>query len=307
MGKKDRFQKKLPIWGVHALMLFASVIVSSSFTVGAAITHKMEPSVLLLLRYIIAAAVFAPVVFMRNPFVFPSLRGIFGYGLISFSTVSFFWCMFESLRFTTAINTSIIFALVPGISGVYSAIFLRERLGRYRILALFCGMAGAVWVIFRGDLHRLLNMEINYGDILFLAGCFLMAAYTPLVKKLHRDESMLVMTFWVLTTGVFWLFLLSLAGFREVQWGAVEFQVWAWIIYLAVFSTTITFYLTHMATLYLGPTRVMAYSYLYPVFVLLIDWSLGHGLPSATIVPGIVIVSLATIVLQRGADTVQGS
>jgi drug/metabolite transporter (DMT)-like permease len=213
--------------------------------------------------------------------------------------------MFESLRFTTAINTSIIFALVPGISGVYSAIFLRERLGRNRVLALFFGMGGAVWVIFRGDPQRLLNLEVNYGDLLFLAGCFLMAAYTPLVKKLHRNESMLVMTFWVLATGVVWLFLLALTGFEEVKWQAVGFEVWAGIIYLAVFSTTITFYLTHLATLYLGPTRVMAYSYLYPVFVLLLDWGMGHGLPPAVILPGVVIVSMATVVLQRGAAEIQ--
>ncbi len=299
--KNEREKKNLPLWGVHALMLFSAVIVSSSFTVGAAITHGLDPAILLLLRYLIAVLAFAPVVFIKHPFALPSVKETLGYSVISFSTVGFFWCMFESLRFTTAINTSIIFALVPGISGLYSAIFLRERLGRSRIIALFFGMAGAVWVIFRGDVQRLFNMEINYGDLLFLAGCFLMAAYTPLVKKLHRNESMLVMTFWVLATGACWLFLLSLAGFAEVEWRAVEFQVWAGIIYLAIFSTVITFYFTHVATLYLGPTRVMAYSYLYPVLVLFIDWAMGNGLPSAIIVPGVVIVSLATVVLQRGA------
>lgn len=301
MAENLKDKKNLPIWCVHALMLFAAIIVSSSFTVGAAITHGLDPSVLLLLRYIIAVLAFAPVVFAKHPFVFPSFKGILGYSVISFSTVGFFWCMFESLRFTTAINTSIIFALVPGISGVYSAVFLRERLGRNRVIALFFGMAGALWVIFRGDAQRFFNMDINYGDLLFLGGCFLMAAYTPLVKRLHKKESMLVMTFWVLLTGAFWLFFISLAQLGEVEWKMVDLKVWVGIIYLAIFSNTITFYLTHLATLYLGPTRVMAYSYLYPVFVLIIDWGMGNGLPPAIIVPGVVIVSLATIVLQRGA------
>ena len=70
-------------------------------------------------------------------------------------------------------------------------------------------------------------------------------------------------------------------------------------LYLAVFSTIITFYLTHISTLYLGPTRVMAYSYFYPAFVLVINWGLGKGLPPAVILPGVAVVTLATVVLQR--------
>ncbi len=297
--KSNYFNTRLPLWGVHCLMLLASVIVSSSFTVGEAITHGLEPSVLLLVRYVVAVLCLAPILIYYHGFTLPEARQLGGYSLISASTVGFFWCMFESLRYTDALNTSVIFTLVPGISGIYSAFFLKERLGRAGLLALLFGMVGAVWVIFRGDIDRFLSLDVNYGDLLFLAGCFMMAAYTPLVKKLHRQESMVVMTFWVLTTGALWLLLLSVASLEAVDWHGVEFKVWAGIIYLAVFSTIITFYLTHLATLYLGPTRVMAYSYFYPVFVLVINWGFGKGLPPLIIVPGIAVVTLATVILQR--------
>ncbi|MFC1837539.1 DMT family transporter [Thermodesulfobacteriota bacterium] len=297
--KPNYLNTQLPIWSVHCLMLLASIIVSSSFTVGEAITHGLEPSILLLVRYLVAVTCLAPVLLYNHGLSVPSLRQLGGYSLISASTVGFFWCMFESLRYTNALNTSVIFTLVPGISGIYSAVFLRERLGRAGLWALFFGMVGAMWVIFRGDLDRLLNLEVNYGDLLFLGGCFMMAAYTPLVRKLHQQESMVVMTFWVLVTGTLWLILLSATGLEAVDWQGVEFKVWAGIVYLAVFSTIITFYLTHIATLYLGPTRVMAYSYFYPAFVLVINWGFGKGLPPAAILPGVAVVTLATVVLQR--------
>ena len=297
--KPNYLNTQLPLWSVHCLMLIASLIVSSSFTVGKAITQGLEPSILLLVRYVVAVVCLAPVVLINHGFSLPPARRLGGYSLISASTVGFFWCMFESLRYTTALNTSVIFTLVPGISGIYSAVFFKERLGRGRLWALFFGMAGALWVIFRGDVSRLLALEVNYGDLLFLAGCFMMAAYTPLVKRMHKQESMVVMTFWVLVTGMGWLLLLSFSGLEEVDWQGVEAMVWIGIVYLAVFSTIITFYLTHISTLYLGPTRVMAYSYFYPAFVLLINWGLGKGLPPAAILPGVAVVSLATIVLQR--------
>ena len=298
IDKSNYFNTQLPLWSVHCLMLLSSVIVSSSFTVGEAITHGLEPSVLLLVRYVVAVLCLAPVLLYNHGLSIPTVKQLGGYSLISASTVGFFWCMFESLRYTNALSTSVIFTLVPGISGIYSAIFLKERLGRGRLWALFFGMVGALWVIFRGDLNRLLGLEVNHGDLLFLAGCFMMAAYTPLVKKLHHHESMMVMTFWVLVTGTGWLLLLSFAGLGAVDWQGVETRVWAGIVYLAVFSTIITFYLTHVSILYLGPTRVMAYSYFYPAFVLIINWGLGKGLPPAIILPGVAVVTLATVVLQ---------
>lgn len=297
--KQNYLNTQLPKWVVHCLMLIASIIVSSSFTVGKAITYGLEPSVLLLVRYVVAVVCLAPIVVLNHGFSLPPVRQLGGYSLISASTVGFFWCMFESLRYTDALNTSVIFTLVPGISGIYSAVFLKERLGHGRLWALFFGMIGALWVIFRGDLDRFLALEVNYGDLLFLAGCFMMAAYTPLVKRIHKQESMVVMTFWVLVTGTCWLLLLSISGLETVAWQAVEATVWIGIVYLAVFSTIITFYLTHISTLYLGPTRVMAYSYFYPAFVLLINWGLGKELPPAAILPGVVVVTLATVALQR--------
>ncbi len=293
--------KELPLWLIHSLMLFAAIVVSSSFTVGEAITHGLDPAVLLLIRYVVAVLCLAPFILWRYRHFRPGIRQLGGYSLVSASTVGFFWCMFEALRYTTAINTSIIFTLVPGISGIYSALFLHERLGRHRLLALFCGMVGALWVIFQGDVARLLALDVNHGDLLFLAGCFIMAAYTPLVKTFHRQESMVVMTFWVLVTGLGWLLLLAIPRLASVQWHEVSTKVWAGIAYLAIFSTIITFYLTHIATLFLGPTRVMAYSYFYPAFVLLLNWFFGKGLPPVIILPGVIVVSLATIVLQHGA------
>ncbi len=304
--KPNYLNTQLPVWSVHCLMLVASIIVSSSFTVGKAITYGLEPSVLLLVRYMVAVVCLAPVVVANHGFSLPSGRRLAGYALISASTVGFFWCMFESLRYTNALNTSVIFTLVPGISGVYSAVFLKERLGRGRLWALFFGMVGALWVIFQGDFKRLLGLEVNYGDLLFLAGCFMMAAYTPLVRWLHRQESMVVMTFWVLVTGTGWLLLLSVSSLGTVAWAGVDKLVWAGIVYLAIFSTIITFYLTHIATLYLGPTRVMAYSYFYPAFVLFINWGLGKGLPPPVILPGVTVVTLATVVLQMDSRRTAG-
>jgi drug/metabolite transporter (DMT)-like permease len=282
-------------------MVIAAILVSTSFTVGAAITAELDPVVLTFVRFSLAACIFGPWVYFNYGLRF-SISLFCRCALISGCLVIFFCCMFLSLRYTSALNTSVIFALVPSISGGYALLFVGERLRKEQLLALAFGVVGVVWVIFRGDMSLLFAMEWNKGDLIFLGGCFAMGLYTPLVKILHRGEPMAIMTFWVLVTGSLWLLFFAGGNMATVDWGAVPAFAWTGIAYLAVFTTIITFFLTQFAVPYLGPTRVTSYSYLYPGFVLVIDLILGHGLPPLRVIPGILIVLAAMVVLQNVKD-----
>lgn len=279
-------------------MVVTACLVSTSFTVGAAITGDLDPVVLTLSRFLLAAVLFAPIVALRHGLSFsPSL--FLRCALISGCLVIFFCCMFLSLRYTTALNTSVIFALVPSLSGGYAMLINRERLGRGHLLALACGLIGTLWVIFRGDPGQFLAMQWNRGDLIFFAGCCAMGLYTPLVKLLHRGEPMAVMTLWVLVSGCLWLLLFVGGDLFEVDWGLLPLRLWLGVAYLAVFTTIVTFFLTQYAVPFLGPTRVMAYSYLYPGLVLVLELALGHGLPPLPVLPGVLVVLAAMWILQR--------
>jgi len=283
------------------MMLVAAALVSTSFTVGKAIAPGMDPAILTLIRFVLAALLFYPFIRYRFGTQIPDVRSLLRYAVISFTLTGFFWLMFLSLQSTTALNTGVIFTLVPGISSLYSAVLLRERLGKYRLIAMIPATIGAIWVLFHGSLERLLAFDLNPGDLIFFCGCLLMAFYTPLVKLLHRGESMAVMTFWILVTGCGWLLIFSGHRLAAVNWTTISLEVWAGIIYLAVFCTIITFFLSQLATLYLGPTRVMAYSYLYPPCIIVLDWIFGHQLPPLQTLPGIVLIALAMLIIQQGA------
>ncbi len=297
------YQKTLPLWFVHGLMLVTAGLVSTSFTVGKSIAEELDPVVLTLIRFCLAVIIFLPYVKVKHRLVIPPLGDLLRYSMISLTMVVFFVLMFVSLRYTTALNTGVIFTLVPGISGLFSWVFLKESLERHSLVGLMLAMVGAIWVIFNGDINNLLTLQLNKGDLIFAVGCLFIALYTPLIKLLYRGESMTVMTFWILVTACGWLFLPALPKLLTVSWLTVPVNVWFAIFYLAVFCTIITFFLSQLATIYLGPTRVMAYSYLYPPMILGIDWAFGHGGPPLLSLPGIVIISFAMFVVQKGATT----
>lgn len=171
--------KQKTLWPIHAMMLLCAGLVSTSFTVSKAITDAMDPAVLTLLRFVIAALLFLPYIHSKYGLHLPERKRLFGYACISFTLTGFFWLMFLAMRSTTALNTGVIFTLVPSISGLYSAVLLRERLGRHRLMAMLPATLGAVWVLFRGSLSELLAFNLNPGDLLFFSSCLLMAFYTP--------------------------------------------------------------------------------------------------------------------------------
>ena len=283
----------------HLLMLLATVLVATSFPVGAAITHGLDSLVLTFLRFTLAAALFAPIVAWRYGLALPGWRDLARYGALSACLVGFFWGMFAALRFTSALNTATIFALTPAITAAVSAVLLKEKLGSAARFALPLGMIGAVWVIFRGDPAALLALKLGRGDAIFLAATVALGLYGPLVKLLHRGEPMAQMTFWTLATGAFWLLILSGPRLSGVEWGAVPIAVYGGIAYLAVFTTLVTFFVIQWSTTVIGPTKVMSYTYLNPALVLAIGLALGETAPPLATYPGLLLIIAATFVLQR--------
>ena len=282
----------------HLLMLMATVLVATSFPVGAAITDGLDSLILTFFRFALAALLLAPIVAWKHGLAMPGLGDIARYGVLSGFLVAFFWGMFAALRHTSALNTATIFALTPAITAASSAVLLGSRLAGPARLALPLGLVGAVWVIFRGDWSALLSMSLGMGDGIFLAGTIALGIYGTLVKYLHRGEPMARMTFWTLTTGAFWLLLLSAPRWSDIAWSVVPGSVFVGIAYLAVFTTLVTFFIFQSSANSIGPTKVMSYTYLNPALVLVIGLAFGEDLPPLATYPGLLLILAATIVLQ---------
>jgi len=282
----------------HILMMLATVLIASSFPVGAAITHGLDTLVLTFLRFALAAVLFAPIVAWRYGLALPGLRDLARYAALSACLVAFFWGMFAALRYTSALNTATIFAVTPVMTAAFAAILLKERLNGAARIALPLGVVGAVWVIFRGDMAALIALELGRGDVIFFAGSITMAVYGPLLKYLHRGEPMAQMTFWTLVTGTVWLLILSAPRLPGVEWSAVPAAVYGGIVYLAVFSTLVTFFVVQWSNTVIGPTKMMSYTYLNPALVLVMGLAVGEAAPPLATYPGLVIIVAATFVLQ---------
>lgn len=284
---------------VHGLMLLTIILAASSFPVSAVITHDLPPAVMMFIRFLLAAMLFAPYVFIKNGFVFPSFKKMVHYTLLSIPLVVFFWSMFESLRYTSVTNTGALYTLVPAITAVYALLINREITNRFRSFGLLIGTLGALWIVFRGDYGALVSLKLNYGDLIFIFGCLFLGLYNPLVKKFYSGEPMEVMTFWTLFLGACLLLIVSVESIQKIEWHNIEGNVFGGILYLSLFSTLITFFLLQVCIVKIGATKVAAYGFLTPILVILMSVAVGMDEFELTTLPGILLVIMAMFIIQK--------
>ncbi|WP_420857576.1 DMT family transporter [Marivivens marinus] len=283
----------------HLAMLAFSVLVAGAFTLGARAANLIDPGAITAVRFWIATVIVGLAMvattggrggWMIAPWRFVILGGVFSI---------YFVLMFEGLKTAQPVSAAAVFTLTPIMAGVFGWIVLRQVLSLRILLGLGLGLAGALWVIFRGDLAALMRFEVGRGEIVYFYGCVAHALYPSLVRLLNRGETATEQTFGTLVAGAVLLTIWAWPDIRATDWAALPTIVWVTLAYVAVFSSAATFVLLQYAVRHLPSSKVMAYTYLVPSWVIGWNVAFGMGWPTATILAGIGMTIAALLWLLR--------
>jgi drug/metabolite transporter (DMT)-like permease len=97
--------------------------------------------------------------------------------------------------------------------------------------ALAIRAAGALWVIFRGDVAAPARLDPGQGTAISFWGGLAHAAYSTMLRKLNRGEPAAIATFGTLVAGCV---LLALGGFRSIlstDWAALPQIFWITLVF----------------------------------------------------------------------------
>lgn len=289
-----------PYYRGHLAMLLFSALVAGSFSLGSMVANDIAPMALNAIRFVIAGVVIGVAAHLthglrpahfRAPWRFAVLGGLFAV---------YFVLMFYGLQTAPPVSAAAVFTLTPVLSAVFGFLLLRQITTLPMALALAIGGAGAIWVIFRGDLSAMRTFEVGQGEITYFWGCVAHAIYTPMVRRLNRGEPAVVFTFGTLVAGAIILTLFGWQDIRATDWASLSSLVWIAILYVAVFASAATFVLLQYASLHLPSAKVMAYTYLTPSWVILWEIALGKGVPDVIVLLGIALSVLALVMLLEG-------
>ena len=283
----------------HLAMLLFSALVAGSFALGGMVANLIDPQALTTFRFLLAAILLSGIIWARGEFRSSYTVAPWRYLLLGAPMAIYFVTMFEALKTATPVSTAAVFTLTPHLSACFGWLLLRQITTGWIALALTIGAIGALWVIFRADLAALFAFDIGRGEAIFLIGCVGHALYAPLVPKLNRGEPTLVFTAGMLIAGALILLILSIPQIRATQWLDLPMLVYVVVAYLSIVTTGLTFFLVQYSAMRLPSSKVMAYTFLTPSFVILWETALGNGLPEPKVVVGVLLTALALVMLLR--------
>lgn len=283
----------------HLAMLLFSMLVAGSFALGAMAANEITPSALNAVRFWIATVIIGCVAIATKGLSREAVTAPWRYALLAVFLTTYFVLMFEGLKTAPPVSAAAVFTLTPILTAGFGWLLLRQVLTQRMTLALVIGALGAIWVIFRADVAAILRFEVGQGEMIYFWGCVAHAVYTPLVRKLNRGETAVVFSFGVLLAGSVLLTFWAWGDLMATDWGALPGIVWITILYTAFFASAATFVLLQFATLRLPSSKVMAYTYLTPSWVIVWELALGGMPPPALVLAGLLLTITALILLLR--------
>lgn len=264
----------------HAALWLANIVWGVNAPIGKGVlwsqTHPegVSPFALSVYRMVGACLLFWTLsLFTRRERVAPRdiLRLLFAsvFG-IQLNQMLFLW----GLSLTSPIDTSIIATLVPVLTMVLAALFLREPITWLKSGGVLLGCTGALILIFAGH-HGAGHTSSIKGDILCIVSAVSYATYLTAFRNVIVKYSPV--------TTMKWMFLFAAVGatviyyrpLTAVDYASLAPRTWAGIGYVVICSTFLAYLLVPVGQRCLRPTVVSIYNYVQPLVAVLFTVALG--------------------------------
>lgn len=204
-------------------------------------------------------------------------------------------CFFAALARMPAGRTALFVALNPVATAVLLSVILRERLSLSRWAGIAVALFGAVVVISRGELLRVLTdlgNTFGAGERYMLCAVLSWAAYTVIGRRALDGLSPLAATTYATLWGLALLIVAHLSGSHASGSAPLTWQAVASMIYLGAIGTVVAFVWYSQGIRELGPARAAVFTNLVPVFgVLLSVGLLGEPLSKSMLAGGALVIA----------------
>lgn len=165
---------------------------------------------------------------------------------------------------TSPIDASLVVTLVPIITMVLSAIFIKEPITFKKAIGVIIGASGAMILIIGGSSNGAAAGSI-VGNLIVLTSVFSFAIYLSLFKALISCYSPITAMKWMFLFAAILTIPLSYTAFMQTDFASFDVSVILRIGYVVILATFLTYLLIPIGQKTLRPTTVSMYNYLQPI------------------------------------------
>lgn len=252
-------------WGV-VLVNVATMSWATNAVLGRWLRADIGPLTLTALRFTVATAFFGLLLQGR-----PEKERRYGKdrwwilamglaGVVCFSPL-----LYLGLRFSTAVNCSLIQGFSPLITALVAGIIIQEPVTRRQMAGALLGLIGVMGLISNGSLEFLMELRFNRGDLILLASAMIWAFYSVFGRRVMRERSPVAAT---ALSNFLGLPILIAAAFFELQYIPVNLRLETVlaITHICVVPTIIGYWSWNRAVRTLGAGGAMVFYNTLPLY-----------------------------------------
>lgn len=298
------------IW-THVKLVIVVAIWGFGWPAGRVVAQTVPPFTAGWIRYLIAVTCFLVFLKASGNWRTPTKAEWKTLAIIGFFSTFLYQAFFMyGMRFTAAGDASLMITFNPFFTSLLAIIFLGEKMTARWIFGLILGISGiAVLFVYSPNVDIPFDERL-LGDILIAGAAGAWACSSILKKKMMTDPakdaqeplSPLHLTVWASTVG----FGIQTVPFVvEVSQQGIsnpEFDAWVGIIFLAVFSTVLSYVWFADGIKKIGAGRASMYVYLVPIFGILSGWLLLDEKLGFSLVISFVLIVAGLLISQYKAD-----
>ena len=182
---------------------------------------------------------------------------------------------FKGLSLSTPINSAVLITTTPIIVLIMSAILIKEKITRRKVLGIFIGLIGALGLIIFGTEIRQDAPNIPLGNFLILMNSVFYGTYLILAKILISKYHPFTFMKWLFSLGILICLPFGFQEMAEIQWSLLPFDI-IWRIAFVIIGTTFFTYLFNIFALtQLKASTLVAFIYVQPVLGILFAIAMG--------------------------------
>lgn len=294
---------------IYAALLSVSFLWGASFAAAKVGMYELAPLNLVVLRFFIAAAVFAGILAARREKASIERRDVPRFVLLGFLTItSYFYIQYTALTYTTTVNAALIVATIPVWTALFGAAIGWERVSPAGATGILVALGGVALIISGGrGGAALLSSATLPGDLLILVNALTWAGITLYGRELLQKYPPFTAMAWIHIYGTLLLVPFAFVATPLVpvplagQLGGITWPTVASALFLALLCSVYAYFVWYLGVAKLGAVRTASFSYFNPLFAAIIGVLLMGETLSGYVVTGGAIVLAGVYVTNRAA------
>lgn len=289
----------------YAALAGATLLWTGNFTVGRAISGEIAPLSLNFLRWALAILLFTPVGLPLLVAHWDNIKrdALWVIGLGASGVAAFQTLVYYGVAATPVLNAVLIIAATPAIILFVNAFLARSTPRAVQLIGASFSLAGAITLIVRGDLDRLMSMALGPADVIMLAAAATWAGYTLLLRNHPKDTPPAAALYASMIAGLALLTPFAAPELISAPPALDRWDVLGAVAYVAIFASLAAFALWTYGVRRIGPVRAGLFLNLMPLWAAVLGLTLlgehlepYHG-------PGAALVLLGVLLVNRPAKT----